>query len=261
MTNKENLIVKNLHAYVMEDDAQEGAHKKEILKGVDLEIPKGEIHVVMGPNGSGKSTLSNVLVGNPIYHVSKGSVEYRGEDLLAMEPEERVAHGVFMAFQNPVELPGVNNANFLRASLNAVRTARGEDEVDALNFLKKVRKQLKTLGMSEDMLKRGVNSGFSGGEKKRNEVLQMHLLEPSFAILDETDSGLDVDALRIVAEGVNAMRSPDFSALVITHHHKLLEYLKPERVHVMRAGEIVESGDFSLAQRIEAKGYGSFDKS
>lgn len=226
-----------------------------ILRGIDLVVPPGEIHAVMGPNGSGKSTLSYVLAGRADYEVTGGSVTYGEADLLEMEPEARAAAGIFLAFQAPVELPGVNNANFLRTALNAQRRARGQDEIDAVAFLKLAREAGKRLSMPDDMLKRAVNVGFSGGEKKRNEVLQMALLKPSLAILDETDSGLDVDALRIVAEGVRALRAPDFSALVITHHQRLLEILVPDRVHVMSKGRIIRSGDAQLAREIEREGY------
>ncbi|MBB3174485.1 Fe-S cluster assembly ATP-binding protein [Endobacter medicaginis] len=226
-----------------------------ILRGIDLVVPPGEIHAVMGPNGSGKSTLSYVLAGRADYEVTGGSATYGEADLLEMEPEARAAAGIFLAFQAPVELPGVNNANFLRTALNAQRRARGQDEIDAVAFLKLAREAGKRLSMPDDMLKRAVNVGFSGGEKKRNEVLQMALLKPSLAILDETDSGLDVDALRIVAEGVRALRAPDFSALVITHHQRLLEILVPDRVHVMSKGRIIRSGDAQLAREIEREGY------
>ena len=228
---------------------------KEILKGIDLEIPTGEVHAIMGPNGSGKSTLSYVLSGREGYDVTGGTATFGGQDILAMEPEERAAAGLFLAFQYPVELPGVGNATFMRTALNAQRKARGESELDAMQFLKLARERMKALSMSDDMLKRGVNVGFSGGEKKRNEILQMALLKPALAILDETDSGLDIDALKIVADGVNAMRGPDFSALVITHYQRLLDYIVPDRVHVLMNGRIVKSGGPELAQELEAQGY------
>jgi Fe-S cluster assembly ATP-binding protein len=228
---------------------------KPILKGIDLVVPAGEVHAVMGPNGSGKSTLGYVLSGREDYTVTGGSVTFNGADLLGMEPEARAAAGVFLAFQAPVELPGVNNANFLRTALNAQRRARGEAELDAVQFLKLARQEIKRLGIQDDMLKRNVNVGFSGGEKKRNEVLQMSLLRPKLAILDETDSGLDIDALRIVADGVNALRGPDFSALVITHHQRLLDHLVPTRVHVLAYGRIVRSGGPELARELEKSGY------
>ncbi|MBW6399010.1 Fe-S cluster assembly ATPase SufC [Roseomonas sp. HJA6] len=230
---------------------------KEILKGIDLEVPTGEVHAIMGPNGSGKSTLSYVLSGREGYEVTGGSATLNGVDVLAMEPEERAAAGLFLAFQYPVELPGVGNATFLRTALNALRRAKGESELDAMQFLKLARERMKALSMPEDMLKRGVNVGFSGGEKKRNEILQMALLQPSMAILDETDSGLDIDALKIVADGVNAMRGPGFSALVITHYQRLLDYIVPDRVHVLMQGRIVKSGGPELAKELEAQGYAS----
>jgi Fe-S cluster assembly ATP-binding protein len=231
---------------------------KPILQGIDLHIPQGEVHAVMGPNGSGKSTLSYVLAGRDGYEVTGGTATFGGRDILAMEPEERAAAGLFLAFQYPVELPGVGNAMFLRTALNAVRRGRGESDLDAMQFLKLARERMKALSMPEDMLKRGVNVGFSGGEKKRNEILQMALLQPAFAILDETDSGLDIDALKIVADGVNAMRGPGFSALVITHYQRLLDYIVPDRVHVLMGGRIVKSGGPELAQELEAQGYGAF---
>jgi Fe-S cluster assembly ATP-binding protein len=230
---------------------------KPILNGIDLEIPKGEVHAIMGPNGSGKSTLSYVLAGRDGYEVTGGSATFDGRDILDMEPEERAAAGLFLAFQYPVELPGVGNATFLRTALNAVRRGRGEAELDAMQFLKLARARMAALSMSDEMLKRGVNVGFSGGEKKRNEILQMALLQPALAILDETDSGLDIDALRIVADGVNAMRGPGFSALVITHYQRLLDYIVPDRVHVLIGGRIVKSGGPELAQELEAQGYGA----
>jgi Fe-S cluster assembly ATP-binding protein len=230
---------------------------KPILNGIDLEIPTGELHAIMGPNGSGKSTLSYVLAGREGYEVTGGSATFDGQDLLAMEPEERAAAGLFLAFQYPVELPGVGNANFLRTALNALRRTRGEPELDAMQFLKVARERMRALSMPEDMLKRGVNVGFSGGEKKRNEVLQMALLNPRMAVLDETDSGLDIDALRIVADGVNALRGPGFTALVITHYQRLLDYIVPDRVHVLVGGRIVKSGGPELAKALEASGYAS----
>jgi Fe-S cluster assembly ATP-binding protein len=228
---------------------------KEILHGLDLELPAGQVHALMGPNGSGKSTLGYVLAGNEGYEVTGGAVEFEGMDLLEMAPEARAAAGLFLAFQAPLELPGVNNANFLRTALNAIRRARGEAELDAPAFLRLARTESKRLHFPDDMLKRNVNVGFSGGEKKRNEVLQMAILRPKLAILDETDSGLDIDALRIVADGVNALRTPEFSALVITHHQRLLDHLVPDRVHVLSQGRIVRSGGPELARELEANGY------
>ena len=228
---------------------------KTILKGIDLTVPDGEVHAIMGPNGSGKSTLGYVLAGRDDYTVTGGSALYNGLDLLNMAPEARAAAGVFLAFQAPIELPGVNNANFLRTALNAIRRAHGESELDAVQFLKLARAETKRLAMPDDMLKRNVNVGFSGGEKKRNEVLQMALLRPSLAILDETDSGLDIDALKIVADGVNALRSPIFSAVVITHHQRLLDHLVPNRVHVLAHGRIIRSGGPELALELEKSGY------
>ena len=230
---------------------------KVILNGIDLVVPTGEVHAIMGPNGSGKSTLSYVLSGREGYEVTAGSATFDGMDLLEMAPEERAAAGLFLAFQYPVELPGVGNANFLRTALNAVRRAHGEPEVDAVQFLKLARAELKRLSIADDMLKRNVNVGFSGGEKKRNEVLQMAILRPKLAILDETDSGLDIDALKIVADGVNTLRGPAFSALVITHYQRLLDYIVPDRVHVLAGGRIVRSGGPELAHALEAGGYAS----
>jgi Fe-S cluster assembly ATP-binding protein len=228
---------------------------KTILHGIDLVVPTGEVHAIMGPNGSGKSTLSYVLAGRDGYEVTGGTARLDGVDLLAMEPEQRAAAGMFLAFQYPVELPGVGNANFLRTALNALRRARGESELDAVQFLKLARAEAKRLAMPDDMLKRNVNVGFSGGEKKRNEVLQMAILRPRLAILDETDSGLDIDALKIVADGVNALRGPAFSALVITHYQRLLDHIVPDRVHVLANGRIVKSGGPELAHALEADGY------
>ena len=243
------LTIDNLQAAIEEEN-------KQILHGISLEVPAGEVHAIMGPNGSGKSTLGYVLAGRDGYQVTGGTATFDGQDLLAMEPEERAAAGVFLAFQAPVELPGVNNANFLRTAANALRRARGEEELDAVRFLKLARGEMKRLHMPDDVLKRNVNVGFSGGEKKRNEVLQMALLRPKLAILDETDSGLDIDALRIVADGVNTLRSPEFSAVVITHHQRLLDHLVPDRVHVLAHGRIIRSGGPELARELEANGYG-----
>jgi Fe-S cluster assembly ATP-binding protein len=241
--------IRNLHATV---------DGKPILKGVDLTIGAGEVHAIMGPNGSGKSTLSYVLAGRDGYEVTEGSVTFEERDVLAMEPEERASAGLFLAFQYPVEIPGVANTTFLKAALNAQRKQRGQQELDAMEFLKLIRAKTRKLGMSDDMLKRAVNVGFSGGEKKRNEVLQMAVLEPRFAILDETDSGLDIDALKIVADGVNALRGPDRSMLVITHYQRLLQYIVPDRVHVLAFGRIQRTGGKELAEELEAKGYAEF---
>ena len=243
------LEIKNLHASIGD---------KEILKGVNLSIGAGEVHAIMGPNGSGKSTLSYVLSGRDGYTATQGSVSYMGRDLLAMKTEERATSGIFLAFQYPVEIPGVTNMNFLKTALNSIRKARGQSELDAVGILKVLREKAKLLGMGEDMLKRAVNVGFSGGEKKRNDILQMAVLEPSLAILDETDSGLDIDALKIVSDGVNALRSPTRSMLVITHYQRLLDYIKPDHVHVLAKGRIVRSGGAELAKELEAKGYAEF---
>ncbi|MBT8430740.1 MAG: Fe-S cluster assembly ATPase SufC [Gammaproteobacteria bacterium] len=242
-----NLSIKNLKAEV------EG---KAILKGLDLEVGPGEVHAIMGPNGSGKSTLAHVLAGRAGYTVSAGEVTMDGEDLLGLEPEQRAALGVFLAFQYPVELPGVNNTHFLKEALNAQRKARGERELDSVAFLKLIREKLAMVSMQPELLKRPVNAGFSGGEKKRNEILQMALLEPKLAILDETDSGLDIDALKTVSDGVNALRSPDRSVILVTHYQRLLDYIEPDFVHVLADGRIVRSGDKSLAKELEKKGYG-----
>jgi len=229
---------------------------KEILKGLDLEIGPGEVHAIMGPNGSGKSTFAHVLSGREGYEVTDGSVTFEGEDLLALEPEERAHRGLFLAFQYPVELPGVNNTYFLKAALNSIRKSRGEPELDAISFLRLMKERLKVLHLDDSLLKRPVNFGFSGGEKKRNEIFQMALLEPKLAILDETDSGLDIDALRIVADGVNALRSPERSMIVVTHYQRLLDYIQPDYVHVLARGRIIRSGGKELALELEERGYG-----
>jgi Fe-S cluster assembly ATP-binding protein len=233
---------------------------KEILKGIDLEIAPGEVHAVMGPNGSGKSTLSHVLAGRDGYEVIEGSVTYDGQDLLAMAPEDRARAGVFLAFQYPVEIPGVSNVYFLKAAVNAVRKARGQKELDAIEFMKLARERAKLVQLDDSLLKRSVNQGFSGGEKKRNEIFQMAILEPRLAILDETDSGLDIDALRTVSHGVNALRGPERSMLVITHYQRLLDYVVPDVVHVLLNGRIVRSGDRTLAQELETSGYAELEK-
>jgi Fe-S cluster assembly ATP-binding protein len=244
------LDIKNLHARV---------GGKAILKGIDLAVGTGEVHAVMGPNGSGKSTLAGVLAGRSEYEVTAGSVTYRGHDLLDLDPEERAREGVFLAFQYPVEIPGVNNAYFLKAALNAVRKHRGEREVDAMAFMALTRDKMALLGMDYALMNRPVNDGFSGGEKKRNEIFQMAVLEPALAILDETDSGLDIDALRIVANGVNALRSPERSAIIVTHYQRLLDYIVPDFVHVLSGGRIVRSGGKDLALELEDRGYGWLD--
>jgi Fe-S cluster assembly ATP-binding protein len=241
------LTIRNLHARV-ED--------KEILRGIDLQLNAGEVHAIMGPNGSGKSTLAGVLAGRDLYEVTEGEVLFEGKNLLDMDPEERAREGVFLAFQYPVEIPGVSNTYFLRAAVNAVRKHRGQPELDAAAFLKIVKQKTKVLHLSEDLLKRPVNEGFSGGEKKRNEIFQMAVLDPRLAILDETDSGLDIDALRSVADGVNALRSKDRGILIITHYQRLLNYIVPDKVHVLHAGRIVKSGGKELAEELEARGYG-----
>jgi len=237
-------------------DLQAKTEDKPILHGIDLTIKAGEVHAIMGPNGSGKSTLAKVLAGHPSYQVTAGSVDYLGEDLLPLAPEERAAKGLFMSFQYPMEIPGVPNVNFLKTSLNAIRKARGEREMDAMEFLIFIREKLKLVQMDEDFLYRAVNTGFSGGEKKRNEILQMAVLEPKLAILDETDSGLDIDALKIVADGVNAMRSPDRAIILVTHYQRLLNYIEPDYIHVLSGGRIIKSGDKQLALELEEKGYG-----
>jgi Fe-S cluster assembly ATP-binding protein len=233
--------------------------EREILHGLTLTVNEGEVHAIMGPNGSGKSTLSHVIAGKPGYEVTDGQIRFKGQDLLEMDPEERAAKGVFLAFQYPVEIPGVATMNFLRTALNAQRKARGESEYSTPDFLKKVREVSKSLNIPQDMLKRGVNVGFSGGEKKRNEVLQMALFEPSLCILDEMDSGLDIDALRIAADGVNALRSPKRAMVVITHYQRLLNYIVPDFVHVMSRGRVVKSGDKQLALELEESGYTQFE--
>jgi Fe-S cluster assembly ATP-binding protein len=240
------LDIKNLHVTV---------GGKEILKGLTLSIQPGQVHAIMGPNGSGKSTLSYVLAGRSGYDITEGSITYNGEDLAALKPEDRAAKGVFLAMQYPVEIPGVTTMNFLKTALNAQRRARGESNLDAIGVLKLVRAKAKLLNVSEDMLKRPLNVGFSGGEKKRLEILQMSVFEPKLAILDETDSGLDIDALRVVAEGVNALRDPSRAMLVITHYQRLLDYIVPDRIHVLAGGRIVAEGGKELALELEAKGY------
>jgi len=237
-------------------DLQVKAEGKDILKGLSLNVNAGEVHAIMGPNGSGKSTLARALSGHPAYEVTGGEITYDGKDLLAMAPEDRAREGVFMAFQYPVEIAGINNAYFLKAALNAVRKHRGEQELDAVEFMQLIREKAKLLEMNQEMLHRSVNEGFSGGEKKRNEIFQMAVLEPRLAILDETDSGLDIDALRIVSNGVNALRNPNRAIVVVTHYQRLLEYIVPDYVHVLSAGRIVRSGGKELALELEAKGYG-----
>jgi len=227
----------------------------EILKGINLEIQAGEVHAIMGPNGSGKSTLANVLAGREEYEVTSGAIEFMGQDLLEMEVEERALAGIFMAFQYPVEIPGVTTANFLKQTLNAIRKERGEEELDAMEMLKLLKEKLKTVGLDEKFLRRSLNEGFSGGEKKRNEILQMAVLEPKLAILDETDSGLDIDALKTVSDGVNDQRGTDNAFLIVTHYQRLLDYIVPDKVHVLYGGRIVRSGDKNLALELEEKGY------
>ncbi len=240
------LEIKNLHATI---------DGKEILRGIDLTVNAGEVHAIMGPNGAGKSTLSNVLAGRDGYEITKGEIIYKGENLLALAPEERAQRGVFLAFQYPVEIPGVSNIYLLKAALNAVRKYQGLDELDAIDFLTLVRSKLQLVQMDEQFLHRSVNEGFSGGEKKRNEILQMALLEPTLAILDETDSGLDIDAMKVVAGGVNALRAEDRSIVMITHYQRLLDYIVPDFVHVLSEGRIVKSGDKNLAKELEKSGY------
>ena len=240
------LTIRDLHASI---------DGKQILRGLDLDVKSGEVHAIMGPNGSGKSTLAQVLAGRESFQVDEGSVSWDGRDLLDLSAEERAREGLFLAFQYPVEIPGVSNAYFLKAAVNAVRRHRGLPEFDAMDFLARVKSEMKAVGMKEEFLYRAVNEGFSGGEKKRNEVLQMALLEPKLAILDETDSGLDIDAMRVVADGVNRLRSPDRSLIVITHYQRLLDYIVPDRVHVLSGGRIVHSGGAELAKELEARGY------
>lgn len=240
------LEIQNLHARVEE---------KEILRGLNLIVRPGEVHAIMGPNGSGKSTLANVLAGREDYEVTDGSISLEGEDLLEMEPEDRAHAGVFLAFQYPVEIPGVSNVYFLRSALNAIRKARGEEELDSMSFMKYIREKIKLLGLKDELLNRSVNEGFSGGEKKRNEIFQMAVLEPKLCVLDETDSGLDIDALQTVANGVNALRSPDRAFIVVTHYQRLLNYIVPDYVHVMVEGRLVKSGGRELALELEEKGY------
>lgn len=230
-------------------------NEQPILKGINLVVKPGEVHAIMGPNGSGKSTLSKVLAGHPSYHVTSGSVDYMNEDLLPLTPEARAQAGIFLSFQYPVEIPGVANINFLKAAVNAVRKGQGKPTLDAIEFLSFIREKCKLLDMDESFLYRSINEGFSGGEKKRNEILQMAALEPKLAILDETDSGLDIDALRVISEGVNAMRSPDRSIILVTHYQRLLDYIQPDYIHVLANGRIIKSGDKSLALELEEKGY------
>jgi Fe-S cluster assembly ATP-binding protein len=237
------------------DNLHVRAGDKQVLNGLSLEVADGEVHAIMGPNGSGKSTLVQVLAGREGYEVTAGTVSYRGRDLLALPPEERAREGVFLAFQYPVEIPGVNNVYLLKAGLNAVRKHRGLPELDAFEFLALIREKMKLMHMDESFLNRGVNEGFSGGEKKRNEILQMSVLEPTLALLDETDSGLDIDALRVVASGVNSLRRPDRAIVMVTHYQRLLDYIEPDRVHVLTAGRILKTGDKSLALELEKRGY------
>jgi Fe-S cluster assembly ATP-binding protein len=251
MTRTPMLEVKGLHAKVADT---------EILKGIDLTVYPGEVHAIMGPNGSGKSTFANVLAGREGYTVTSGSVLYQGKDLVALPPEERAREGVFLAFQYPVEIPGVSNTYFLRTALNAVRQHRGLEPLDAMDFLSLLREKMKSVDMDQALMNRALNEGFSGGEKKRNEILQMAVLDPRLAILDETDSGLDIDALRIVADGVNALRSEEHAVIAVTHYQRLLDHLIPDRVHVLLGGRIVRSGNKELALELEAKGYGEFEK-
>jgi Fe-S cluster assembly ATP-binding protein len=231
------------------------AQEQSVLKGINLQVRSGEVHAIMGPNGSGKSTLSKILAGHPMYEVTRGTVEYLGQDLLALDPEQRARAGIFMSFQYPVEIPGVTNINFLKSAVNAVRQGQGKQTLDAIEFLSFIRARCELLDMDESFLYRGINEGFSGGEKKRNEILQMVALEPKLAILDETDSGLDIDALRVIADGVNTMRSPERAIILVTHYQRLLDYITPDYVHVLANGQIIKSGDKSLALELEKKGY------
>jgi Fe-S cluster assembly ATP-binding protein len=245
------LEIKDLHA---------GVDGKEILRGVDLSVNAGEVHAIMGPNGSGKSTLAQVLAGRDAFEVTRGQVLYQGKDLLEMDPEERAREGLFLAFQYPVEIPGVSNTQFLRAAVNAIRKHRGQEELDTMDFLTLVKEKLQLIHIDQALLKRPVNEGFSGGEKKRNEIFQMAVLDPKLAILDETDSGLDIDALRVVADGVNALRSPERAIVVVTHYQRLLNYIIPDFVHVLVGGRIVKSGGKELALELEKKGYGWLER-
>src|ERR1051326_3108316 len=245
------LTIQNLHA---------GIEEKQILNGIDLEIKAGEVHAIMGPNGSGKSTLASVLAGRANYEVTGGSVEFLGKDLLELSPEDRAGEGLFLAFQYPVEIPGLSTTNFIKTALNEVRKYRGQEPLDAVAFLKLMKEKMKLMNIDQSLLSRSLNEGFSGGEKKRNEIFQMAMLQPRLAILDETDSGLDIDALRTVARGVNELRAPDRSIVMITHYQRLLDYVEPDHVHVLQDGRIVQSGDKQLAIELEARGYGPFDE-
>ncbi|MCG9896055.1 MAG: Fe-S cluster assembly ATPase SufC [Fimbriimonadaceae bacterium] len=243
------LDIRNLHARVEEDG-------KQILKGIDLKVNAGEVHAIMGPNGSGKSTLANIIAGRETYEVTEGDILLNGDSILEMEPDERAHKGIFLAFQYPVEIPGVSNTYFLRAALNAKRKANGEEELDSMSFLSMIREKIKLLELPNDLLNRSVNEGFSGGEKKRNEIFQMAVLEPTLCVLDETDSGLDIDAMKTVANGVNALRSADRAFVVVTHYQRLLDYIVPDFVHILKDGRIIHSGGKELAHELEAKGYG-----